>query len=118
MTRERFSYYVRRAVSRLPPRLRKRIENVAFVIETEPSDGRRSLLGLYHGVPLTRRSGGYSGVLPDKITLFQKNIEEVAGSDDERTAQLIEEVVRHEIAHYFGMDERRVRRWEKNRKSN
>jgi len=119
MTRERFSYYVRRAVSRLPPRLRERIENVAFVIETEPSDGRRSLLGLYHGIPLTRRSGGYSAVLPDKITLFQKNIEEVAGpGPEERVSQLIEEVVRHEIAHYFGMDERRVRRWEKHRKSN
>lgn len=119
-----FERYIHEAIARVPEVVRRRIENVAFVIEDEPRAARATehsiqahgrLLGLYQGVPLPKRSAYYSGVLPDKITIFKQAIEQVAGPDVDRIRQTIHEVVHHEIAHYLGMDERAVRAWERKR---
>ncbi len=122
---EQFEHYISEAILALPERLRKRIENVAFVVEDDERPSKNNerliksqgvLLGLYQGVPLTRRSQGYSLVLPDKITIFKRPIEMLGGNNEERTRQIIHEVVHHEIGHYFGMDEQRVRAWEKKKR--
>ncbi|MFH0804696.1 MAG: metallopeptidase family protein [Patescibacteria group bacterium] len=105
--------------------VRMNLRNVAFVVEDDARSARVSeqgvrfrgeLLGLYQGVPLPARSAYYSGVLPDKITIFRKPIERLAGSDDQAVASLVAEVVHHEIGHYLGMDERTVRQWENHRR--
>ena len=67
----------------------------------------RLLLGLYQGVPLTERGAGYFGVLPDRIVLFRRPIEARARSDAD-LAELVREVVVHEVAHYFGIDDDRL----------
>ena len=69
---------------------------------------RQDLYGLYQGVPLTRRGRGYNMVLPDKITIFQKPIE-MRYHSDEKMVKKIQDVVRHEIAHYFGISDSRLR---------
>jgi len=119
-----FEKYIAEAILAVPQPLRDKIKNLAFVVEEEirPTRARERkikvhnlLLGLYEGVPLPRRSGYYSGVLPDKITIFKKPIEKLAGPDEENIRRLIHEVVHHEIAHYFGMSETKVREWERKR---
>jgi predicted Zn-dependent protease with MMP-like domain len=93
-----------------PPAFRKRIENVAIVVEPEPP--RRGLLGLYQGVPLTNRSV-YDGFrMPDQITIYQGPHERMSGSL-EQLEEMVAETVWHEIAHYFGMNEAQVRRAER-----
>ncbi len=95
------------------------MENVHIVVEDTDLGGARRragirggsfLLGLYEGVPLTRRGTGYGmyPILPDKITLFKQNIERVARTPEEIRLQ-IREVLIHEIAHHFGMDEKQIR---------
>lgn len=125
MDREVFEKFVTEAIALVPQAIRDKISNVAFVIEDDPRVARKterqitsrgSLLGLYQGIPLPMRGMNYSGVLPDKITLFQKAIENAAGNDPERIRKLVHEVVHHEIAHYFSMNEREVRAWERKRK--
>ncbi|MFA6098413.1 MAG: metallopeptidase family protein [Patescibacteria group bacterium] len=125
MELQEFEEYVKQAVEKVPLELRKKIENLAFVVEEDVRNAQsnekyiksgRILLGLYQGVPLTKRSGYYSGVLPDKITIFKRSIELIAGADETKVKRLIFSVVHHEIGHYFGMDEASVRNWEKKRK--
>ena len=120
MERETFEQLVDDAVVSIPKRIRDRIENVAFVVEdgqrdanaTEPAVRSQGvLLGLYQGVPLGKRGPYYSGVLPDKITIFQHAIERAA-KDDQGIQRLIQEVVYHEVAHFLGMNESEVRAWE------
>ncbi len=114
MNRQTFEGYITEAVSLVPVHIRARIENVAFVIDDERT-GR--LFGLYHGIPLTRRGQGYSGVLPDKITIYRRTIENAGGGDPAAVRKLVIDTVHHEIAHYFGFSETKVRRWEKHRRS-
>ena len=120
MERERFEALVTRAIENLPPEFRSKLENVDVAIEDWPTPKQLSqvklshpsqLLGLYQGVPQTRRGRGYGMVLPDKISIFQKPIEAQCRSDKEIEAK-IGEVVRHEIAHHFGTDEKTLRRIE------
>ena len=66
------------------------------------------LLGLYEGVPKTKRGANYFGVLPDKITIFQQPIEELAGRDEKKLKKLIYEVVWHEVGHHLGFDEKEI----------
>lgn len=113
MDRQTFERYITEAVSLVPAHIRARIENVAFVVDNKHT-GR--LFGLYHGIPLTRRGQGYSGVLPDKITIYRRTIESAGGGDPAAIRRLVMSTVHHEIAHYFGFSEAEVRRWEKNRK--
>jgi len=120
MQREEFEALVARAIDSLPPEFQCKLENVDVVVEDWPTPRQLGqvkhshpiqLLGLYHGVPQTRRGRRYGLVLPDKISIFQKPIEAQCRFGDEIEAK-IEEVVRHEIAHHFGLDERTLRKIE------
>ena len=102
-----FADLVQDAVDSLPPDLRGELSNVEIVVEDEPPAGR-PLLGLYHGVPLTRRTSAYAGVLPDKISIFRGPIERLSGGNSSLLRQEVRRVVLHEIAHHFGIDDERL----------
>ncbi len=109
-----FDLIVEEALRRIPKRFRQKIENVAIVVEAEPR--QPGLLGTYQGRPLTERSV-YDGFgMPDKITIYQGPHERLSHSPEE-LQQMVADTVWHEIAHYFGMDEKRVRRAERKRGS-
>jgi len=118
MTRGQFEHKAQEAFDSLPAHFRDRVENVQIVVEDYPSDDalgkvktdRYSLLGLYQGIPLTHRGTWYgaSATVPDKISLYQKNIESVCRNDEEIELR-IREVLFHELGHYFGMNEAQVR---------
>ena len=95
------------ALSSLPADLRAAMSNVEIVVEDEPPDGQ-PLLGLYRGVPLPRRSSTYSGVLPDKISIFGGPITRLAAGDADRLRREVRHVVLHEIAHHFGISDERL----------
>jgi len=123
MTSREFDLIVERACKRIPRRFRRRLDNIAIVVEAEPSveqlrAGRvrpgGTLLGLYRGRPLTVRSVSDGFVMPDQIVIFQGPHERFA-RNPEHLEKLVEETVWHEVAHYFGMDEGRVRRAERER---
>jgi len=102
-----FAGAIQDALDSLPPDLRDALSNVEIVVEEEPPPGKR-LLGLYRGIPLTRRGSGYSGVLPDKISIYRGPIERLAGHDLDRLREEIRHVVLHEIAHHFGISDARL----------
>jgi predicted Zn-dependent protease with MMP-like domain len=83
------------------------MSNVELVVEDEPPPGY-PLLGLYEGVPLTRRGAYYAGALPDKITIFRGPLERLYGADPERLRREVRHVVLHEIAHHFGISDERL----------
>jgi predicted Zn-dependent protease with MMP-like domain len=105
---DRFEELVAEALDELPEWIRGRLENVDVLIEDDPPPGQPNLLGLYEGIPLTRRGVGYSGVLPDRITLFRRTIESTARSDAD-LRRLIGHTVVHEFAHFFGISDDRLR---------
>jgi predicted Zn-dependent protease with MMP-like domain len=107
-----FDALVTRALRRIPLRFRKRLENVAIVVE--PEAPRPGLLGLYHGRPLTVRSVSEGFRMPDQITIYQGPHERMA-RDEAQLEEMVADTVWHEIAHYFGMDEAQVRRAERRR---
>jgi len=116
MERAHFRRLVREAVAMLPAPLLDRVQNVAIVIERRPTARERkatglgpgkTLLGLYHGIPLTHRGENYNLVPPDKISIYQEPIEEICQTDDEVREQ-VRKTVLHELAHYFGIDDRRL----------
>jgi predicted Zn-dependent protease with MMP-like domain len=96
------------AIDSLPDDLRQAMSNVAITVEDEPPPGQ-PLLGLYEGVPLTRRTTGYSGVPPDKITIYRGPLERNYGHDPAVLEEQIRRVVLHEIAHHFGISDERLR---------
>ena len=121
MDRAEFRELVASAVEELPEEFRARLDNVEVVVEDWPAphhlrnahiEHRQQLLGLYQGVPLTKRGRHYGLVAPDKITIFQKPIEARCRSEAEITAE-ISRVVKHEIAHHFGIGEARLRQLER-----
>ena len=103
MERERFAELVREALDDLPTVFRSKMRNIEVVVEEEPI-AQASLLGLYQGVPFKHRGVWYGNVLPDKITLFKRNIERVSRTEEEVT-QWVRKVLIHEIGHYFGFTE-------------
>ena len=116
MEREHFQKLVREAVAALPPRLLHRVQNVDIVVERRPTardrkragvGPSRTLLGLYHGIPLPSRGENYNLVLPDKITIYQESIESVCLNDDHVREQ-VRVTVLHELGHYFGIDDERL----------
>ncbi len=124
MEREKFEALVTRVIENLPPEFGNKLDNVDVVVEDWPSPMQlrnaklrhpSQLLGLYEGVPQTRRGGGYGMVLPDKISIFQKPIEAQCRLSEDIEAK-IGEVVCHEIAHHFGTDERTLQRIEGKRR--
>jgi predicted Zn-dependent protease with MMP-like domain len=102
-----FQAYAEEAVQSVPPELRAQMSNVQIIVEDEPPRGQ-PLLGLYEGVPLTRRGSGYGGVLPDKITLYRGPLIRLYGHDPERLRAEVRRVVLHEIAHHFGISDERL----------
>jgi predicted Zn-dependent protease with MMP-like domain len=112
MTSREFDALVEEAVRAIPPRFRRRLENVAFLVEREPP--QPGLLGLYEGRPLPVRSVSDGFTMPDRITIFQGPHERMA-RDRVHLEKLLRDTVWHEVAHYFGMDERRVRLAERRR---
>jgi len=120
LTRKEFEELVVLALERLPKFFKKKMKNVDVVVEDHASRelllemGLRSpfeLLGLYQGVPLDRRGFYYGNVLPDKITLFQIPIESMCKRKKE-IEEKVREVVIHEVGHYFGLDDERLRELE------
>jgi predicted Zn-dependent protease with MMP-like domain len=104
---EAFEQAVQDALDLLPDDLRGQMSNVELVVEEEPPPGQ-PLLGLYQGVPLTRRGSGYSGALPDKITIYCGPLERLYGRDPELLLTQIRRVVLHEVAHHFGISDERL----------
>jgi predicted Zn-dependent protease with MMP-like domain len=103
-----FEALVEDALDDLPDDLSSFMSNVAVVVEDEPPPGM-PLLGLYEGVPLTGRSSAYSGVAPDKITIYRGPLERMAGGDPETLKDQVRRVVLHEVAHHFGISDERLR---------
>jgi predicted Zn-dependent protease with MMP-like domain len=113
-----FEQLVAEAVDDLPPFFQERMENVELLVRPWPTRADLdqvglpagfTLLGLYHGIPLTERTHGYNLVPPDTITLFQGPIEAAAGKDPEAIRAQIRRTVIHEIAHHFGISDDRLR---------
>ncbi len=101
----RFEELVADALDSIPPALGKLMDNVWVRVEDQ---ARPNLLGLYEGVPLTRRDSGYAGmVMPDRITIYRRPICSVCATEDQVVAQVRLTVV-HEVAHHFGIDDARL----------
>lgn len=112
---EQFQELINQALESLPGEHARSLKNVAILYEDEPTPrqreelrlrGDQTLLGLYEGVPLSQRQG-MTRVLPDKITLFRRPLESQAD-----TLVGLREAIRHtlwhEIAHYYGLDHRKI----------
>lgn len=119
MRREEFEALVEEALASLPDEFLNALENIEVIVEDRPTaeelervgispQSRRTLLGLYHGVPLTERGVWYAGVEPDLITIYQQPIEMVAGQDADAIRSQVRTTVLHEVAHYFGIDDERL----------
>jgi predicted Zn-dependent protease with MMP-like domain len=101
-----FEDHVRRALDSLPPDLRDAMSNVEIVVEEEnPEDP--DIFGLYLGIPLPERHD-YAGVLPDKIAIYRRPLEDEFGEDPDQLVNEIRITVVHEIAHHFGIDDDRL----------
>lgn len=116
MTRGQFERLVREAVTLIPARFRREMKNLALVVEAEPGpdllqemgiEPPDSLYGLYQGTPLPERTWDFGNNLPDRITIFQRPIEEDCDDADEMRA-VIGETLIHEVGHYFGLSEEEI----------
>ena len=116
LTRERFERLVTEATTLIPKRFRREMKNLVLVVEDEPApellqemeiEPPNSLYGLYQGTPLTERPWAYGNRLPDRITLFQRPIEDDCDDEDEVRA-VIGETLIHEVGHYFGLSEEEI----------
>lgn len=103
---ERFDAMVGEALDGLPAELGELMSNVAVTVEH--NGGPRGLLGLYQGIPLTRRTTTYAGVLPDRITIYRRAICAFCHTEQEVVEQVRRTVV-HEVGHHFGIDDARLR---------
>jgi len=118
MTRKEFEKLARSALEELPDEFKDKLDNVDVVIEDEVDmdtvkeaglGGAGRLLGLYQGVPLKDRTHYYGMVMPDKITLFKNNIERSCEASVTNVREEIKHVIQHEIAHHFGISDKRLR---------
>lgn len=120
MDLESFEELVEQVIESIPEDFAGALEegNVGVMVQDRPSaedldamgiSGRGTLLGLYHGVPPTRRGLGYSLVLPDNITIYREPIEQYASQAGRAVDDMVREVVLHEIAHHFGLPDSRLR---------
>ena len=117
MTRDAFKRLVDEALESIPENFRAALQNIAIVIEQDPTDAQLrevglnpaedTLMGLYEGTPLTERGWGHGNVLPDKITLFQGPIED-SSEDEDDVVVAIGETLIHEVGHYFGLSEEEI----------
>jgi predicted Zn-dependent protease with MMP-like domain len=102
-----FERAVQDVLDSLPDRFRAAISNVEIVVEDEPPPGSR-LLGLYQGIPLTKRTHWYAFALPDKISIYRGPIERMCGDDRDRLEAEVRHVVLHELAHHFVISDERL----------
>jgi predicted Zn-dependent protease with MMP-like domain len=102
-----FEQAIQDALDALPADLRDSMSNVTILVEEEPPPGQ-PLLGLYQGIPLTLRTSGYVGALPDKITIYRGPLTRLYGSSPERLETEVRRVVLHEVAHHFGISDERL----------
>ena len=118
MEKEKFEDLISESLKKLPYRFLNKLKNVAIITQDKPSEFQRQqlgyssggcILGLYEGVPQIKRQH-YNKATPDKITLFQKNIERAAGNNKEKIKEIVQETVWHEIAHHFGMNEEEIQK--------
>jgi predicted Zn-dependent protease with MMP-like domain len=116
VTRDEFRHLVAEALETIPQRFRDAMQNIAIVIEDEPTPEQMAevdieppdtLLGLYQGTPLTERQWAHGNVLPDKITLFQGPIEDASEDEDDLIVAIGETLI-HEVGHYFGLSEEEI----------
>jgi predicted Zn-dependent protease with MMP-like domain len=116
VTREQFEQLVAEAITLIPKRFRREMQNIAVVVEDEPREELLkemeieppdSLYGLYQGTPLPERTWGYGNTLPDRVTIFQRPIEEDCEDEDDIRA-VIGETLIHEVGHYFGLSEEEI----------
>jgi predicted Zn-dependent protease with MMP-like domain len=124
--RQQFEKIVAEGIDAVPDKFMQKLNNVAVVVESRPARAQLkklkirpnwTLFGLYEGVPQAARGNNYSSVLPDKITIFQEPIV-AAARDIADIREIVKNTVWHEIAHHFGMNEKRVREAEMKRRSN
>ena len=122
MRKSEFETLVAEALASIPRRFRDAMQNIAIVVEDEPSDELLddmeieppdTLLGLYQGTPLTERQWGYGNALPDRILIFQGPHERSAEDDDDLVTAIGETLI-HEVGHYFGMSEEQIEEVEDN----
>lgn len=118
MDAKAFEDLVAEAVESLPEEFKRKLENIDIVIEDEPTAEQVRLahvpksiflMGLYQGVPFSKRTHFYGNVLPDKITIFRNNIERACRTEEE-TKEAIRRTVIHEFAHYFGLSDEHMKR--------
>ena len=116
MTRSDFRALVDEALETIPQRFRDAMQNIAIVVDDEPTADQLesveieppdTLLGLYEGIPLPERQWAHGNTLPDKITLFQRPIE-ASSADEDDLVVCIGETLIHEIGHYFGLSEEEI----------
>ena len=120
---QKFEKYLAEAIDNIPKPYSDRLQNVAFILEDDPSPEQRiklhlypneTLFGLYEGVPLPSRSGTLK-ILPDKITIFRNPLLAASGSE-QALRDNIGHTVWHEVAHYFGLDHSRIHELDSRRK--
>jgi len=125
LTDEDFDRLISQAMDELPQEYIKGLNNVAILYADDPDEyqiqksGLREgniLLGLYEGIPLTKRGGNYSFVLPDKITLFKHSMMMIA-TNPQQLYEQIKRTLWHEIAHYYGLDHERIHSLERGENS-
>jgi predicted Zn-dependent protease with MMP-like domain len=102
---ERFEVMVTEALDGLPPELGRVMRNVAVTVDHDTT--ALGLLGLYRGVPLTKRTSHYSAALPDRITIFRHAICSICNTEDEVVEQVRRTVI-HEVGHHFGIGDARL----------
>ena len=107
MNRQRFEELVGEALDEVPEELLDLMDNVVVLVEDDPPPDEPDLLGLYEGHALTERGFDYTGVLPDRITLYRRPILRICDTEDDVVEEVAVTVV-HEIAHHFGIDDARL----------
>jgi predicted Zn-dependent protease with MMP-like domain len=116
VSEDEFYDLVAEALESIPQKFHDRLDNVEILVEDFPAwntmrlakvRSKWQLLGFYHGVPLTERTSGYNLIAPDKISIYRRPIEAQVNTEEE-LRELVHRVVRHEVAHYFGIDDDRL----------
>ena len=107
MGKDRFEELVADALDEIPQELLDLMDNVVILVVDEPPDDEPDLLGLYEGHALTDRGWNYSGVLPDRIFIYRNPILSICDTEDDVVDEVAVTVV-HEIAHHFGIDDKRL----------
>jgi len=124
MTPPDFEQLVDDGIKAIPKKVLDLLDNVAIVIEDMPTPAQlrkmrlasgRTLLGLYEGVPQTKRGNPYALEFPDKISIFRLPIEHAAGGDPQAIKEIVKNTVWHEVAHHFGLGHEQIRKAEQNK---